>query len=325
MEDLKQCISALRQEIAQELATFSGTLAEEVRILASLRAPAAAERGDLERLGKIDAAASALEQLEREYGRRKQELEAEIAAGRAAWAEEQARAERDRKERDEAVKRQRQYEAEEYEHKRNLQREALERAWQQREAELKNREDQLERARLESAARMEQEIAAIRKEAETERRVSELRIKSLEETVARQQAELQARGAPGREAASGLDIHALTETISKRIMASVQGPLDELRSRISSIERHAADSQRGSQPLESAISMLRRQFEELHANMAADLFEFETNMKAQAAMVESTRTAMAQTDELVERVVEALETMQSAVLGHSEDRAATVH
>ena len=38
--------------------------------------------------------------------------------------------------------------------------------------------------------------------------------------------------------------------------------------------------------------------------------------------MESLRTAMSQTDDLVERVVEALESLQSTILEHSEERTA---
>ena len=56
-----------------------------------------------------------------------------------------------------------------------------------------------------------------------------------------------------------------------------------------------------------------------HANqfersVAADLLDIEESIKVQATILESARTGMSQTDDLVERVVEALESLQSAVL-----------
>ena len=47
--------------------------------------------------------------------------------------------------------------------------------------------------------------------------------------------------------------------------------------------------------------------------MVADLVDIEHNRKAQCASIESARTAMSQTDDLVERVVEALESLQTAM------------
>ena len=92
--------------------------------------------------------------------------------------------------------------------------ETLEKGWQQREAALKEREIELnrlrqetegfparlqkesqaaaEQARRETEARFEQQILMLQKDAETERRLSELRVKSLEESVERQQAQIAA-------------------------------------------------------------------------------------------------------------------------------------
>ena len=46
--------------------------------------------------------------------------------------------------------------------------------------------------------------------------------------------------------------------------------------------------------------------------------DIEESIKVQATILESARTAMSQTDDLVERVVEALESLQSAVLDSNE-------
>ena len=52
--------------------------------------------------------------------------------------------------------------------------------------------------------------------------------------------------------------------------------------------------------------------------MAADLVDIEQSLKVQSAAIESSRTAMSQTDDLVERVVEVLESLQTTVLEQSE-------
>ena len=68
------------------------------------------------------------------------------------------------------------------------------------------------------------------------------------------------------------------------------------------------------QRVEAGLDRVRRDLRELHENMALDFHEFELNLKAQSNAIESARTAMAQTDELVERVVEALDNLQASML-----------
>jgi hypothetical protein len=77
--------------------------------------------------------------------------------------------------------------------------------------------------------------------------------------------------------------------------------------------------------LDHGMESLRQENETLRTSVAEELRMFEQALKRQAATVESARTAMAQTDDLVERVVEALESLQSVVLEHSDDRAVGVN
>jgi hypothetical protein len=74
--------------------------------------------------------------------------------------------------------------------------------------------------------------------------------------------------------------------------------------------------------LQQAVELASQDTVVLRDTVTRDVGMFETALKAQAAATESVRTAMAQTDDLVERVVEALESLQSAVLDHSDERAA---
>jgi hypothetical protein len=90
--------------------------------------------------------------------------------------------------------------------------EALEKAWGQREAELREREDELTRlrregegfparlqneaetaalrVRRETEAKFEQELLVLKKDAETEKRLAELHVRTLEETLARQASQI---------------------------------------------------------------------------------------------------------------------------------------
>jgi hypothetical protein len=70
--------------------------------------------------------------------------------------------------------------------------------------------------------------------------------------------------------------------------------------------------------IERTVEEMRRHSSQFENNIAADLVDIERSMKAQSASIESSRTAMSQTDDLVERVVEALESLQTAVLDQGE-------
>jgi hypothetical protein len=236
VEGIVQRISGLGLEIARALSEVSAKLTDETQLLASVREAVALERKELERLHRIDIAATALDQMVQDYAREKQRLEAEIVAQRATWEEESARTERERKEQEEALKKQRQREIEDYEYKKNLDRkkaqdkydeevrqiekknaekqEALEKSWKQREAALKEQEEEISllrkeaadfparlqkeaaaaaaQARSETEMRLEQQTLVLRKDAEAEKRLGELRVKTLEELVARQQAQIAA-------------------------------------------------------------------------------------------------------------------------------------
>ena len=231
-----QRISGLGLELSRALADVSGKLTEEVQLLASVREAVGLERKELERLHKIDIAATALDQMVQDYTREKQHLESEIAAQRAQWEEESQRVERERKEQEESLKKQRQREIEDYEYKKTLERkkaqdkydedvrliekrnqekqETLEKGWKQREAILKEREEDLarlrkeseefparlqkeaqaaaEQSRRETEAKSEQQTMVLKKDAETEKRLAALQVKTLEDAVARQQAQIAA-------------------------------------------------------------------------------------------------------------------------------------
>jgi hypothetical protein len=72
--------------------------------------------------------------------------------------------------------------------------------------------------------------------------------------------------------------------------------------------------------LEQALDSARRHAADFENNVAADLLALEQSIQSQAAAIESARTAMGQTDDLVERLVEALESLQSTVMEQSEER-----
>ncbi|HXW14200.1 MAG TPA: hypothetical protein VEN79_06800 [Terriglobia bacterium] len=229
-------VSNLGLDVSKSLAALSGQLVQEVNRLANVREAVLLEQKELERLHKIDVAATAIDQLIQDYSRQKDQLEAEIAVQRATWAEEQKQSERERKEQEETLKKQRQREMDEYEYRKALERkkaqdkyeeemklqerankekqETLEKSWREREATLKASEEELKSLRKEAAefpARLqresekaaaeavrgaeqksEQRFLILSKDSEGEKRLAELRIKTLEENLTRQSAQMAA-------------------------------------------------------------------------------------------------------------------------------------
>src|SRR5215831_13990916 len=236
VEAVVQRISGLGLEVSRALAQISEKLTEEVRLLATVREGVALEKGELERLHKIDVAATALDHMVEEYAQEKERLESEMGAQRQAWEEETARLERERKEQEESLRKQRQREIEDYEYRKNLERkkaqdkyeedvrardkknreqqEGLEKSWQIRETAMKEREEELAglkkeveafparlqkeieaaalKAHKEVEARLEHQMVLAKRDAEAEKRLAELRAKTLEETLARNAAHIAA-------------------------------------------------------------------------------------------------------------------------------------
>ena len=76
--------------------------------------------------------------------------------------------------------------------------------------------------------------------------------------------------------------------------------------------------------VEGTLQDLSNRSAALQENLAADLSGIEESLAKHGAAIDSARAAMAQTDDLVERVVEALELLQSSVLDQHEEHAALI-
>lgn len=74
--------------------------------------------------------------------------------------------------------------------------------------------------------------------------------------------------------------------------------------------------------IEQTSESVRQQAANFAENAALQLHAIEQTVRSQADALESARTALAQTDDLVERVVEALDSLQTIVLERSEERTA---
>jgi hypothetical protein len=268
VETAVQRISTLSLEIGKALSGLSESLVQEVDRLASLREAAELERRELERLHKIDVAATALDQLCDEYARQEEQLSSKMEAQTSRWEEERKATEQERREQEETLKKQRQREAEEYEYKKLLERkkaqdkyeeeqrvqdkknketqENLDKSWKQREAELKEREQELLRLRKEAEAfpaqlqqaitkaaeeakratetQMEQQMVLLKKDAESEARLAQQRIQTLEATVsgsAAQLATLQRQLEEAKAQVQDIAVRAIESTSGAKALAHV--------------------------------------------------------------------------------------------------------
>lgn len=195
VEGTVERISRLGIEVSRALAGISEKLVDEVNRLTTLRAAVELESTELERLHKIDVAATALDLLVQEYAKQKTQFETEMAAQQSVWEETVENTERDRKEQEDGLKKQRQREIDEYEYKKNLERkraqdkyeeeirqqekknqerqDALGKSWAQREAVLREQEEELQRLRKEGAefpTRLEREVQRASAQASKEAR-----------------------------------------------------------------------------------------------------------------------------------------------------------
>jgi hypothetical protein len=234
VEAVAQRISALGIDVSKALASVSNQLVAEVNQLTQLREAVALEQKELERLHQIDVTATAIGHLVEDYQNQRQQLESEMVSQRTAWIEEKQAAAREQKEIDEAVRKQRQRESDDYEYKKALERkkaqdsydesvrlqqkqntekqQTLEKSWAEREGALQTRERELselraqvdtlparlkeerDRATSEATAsirsQFEQQIALLKKDAENDRKLSEMKIQSLESGSAHQLAQI---------------------------------------------------------------------------------------------------------------------------------------
>ena len=265
VEGVVQKISGLGLEISKALAELSGKLVSEVDRLSTVREAVALETKELERLHKIDIAATALDQLIQDYRLQKETLEAEISSQRTAWAEEERERDRAQKELEENLKKQRQRETEEYEYKKALERkkaqdkydedvrllekknkekqEALEKSWQQREAALKEKEEELARLKRdvdEFPARLKKETDAAAASA----------VKMTEQRL-EQQMLLFKKDAEADKRLAELQIKALQDVVSRQVaeIEILQKQLEEAKKQVQDIAVKAIEGASGAKAL----------------------------------------------------------------------------
>jgi|SRR5215831_20813288 len=132
------------------------------------------------------------------------------------------------------------------------------------------------------------------------------------------------------------------EGVLAEMQRSANSTLDDLRTELSVTRQRASDPVPASSSralnhigdgldavedrikrIEATVDGVRRHIATLHESIAADFKDFETNLASHNAAILSARTAMSQTDDLVERVVEALEALQTSTIQTPEEAATT--
>jgi chromosome segregation ATPase len=113
--------------------------------------------------------------------------------------------------------------------------------------------------------------------------------------------------------------------VSEAALARIEGTVQALSARVEAIEKGIGAIQDRVVRSEQEADAAKQQVGVLHSSIAEDFVAFEQSLRKQDKAVDSARTAMAQTDDLVERLVEALEALQSTVLERSGEWSASVN
>ena len=106
--------------------------------------------------------------------------------------------------------------------------------------------------------------------------------------------------------------------IQSAIETQVETRLGSQETAVARLHQSVATSAERVSRAERMIELGEKRTDEFAANTAVQLHALEQTVRAQAAALEAARAALAQTDDLVERVVEALDSLQSTVLERSE-------
>jgi predicted nucleic acid-binding Zn-ribbon protein len=114
-------------------------------------------------------------------------------------------------------------------------------------------------------------------------------------------------------------VQANTETTER--FTSVEGSVGSVRDRVIHVDELVAPMGARLQGVEAGVNSANQHAAGERDRMLADIQVLEAQLKEHAAAIESSRSAAAQTDDLVERVVEALESLQSSILEQPADEA----
>jgi len=166
------------------------------------------------------------------------------------------------------------------------------------------------RLMLASARRRESHVTIARKENDPTLRAG---LRELEAAVAKRLEEHEKSVAASLKAAR--EEQGAAQQAACDALAQLRAELGGLGAHISAAEQRA---NRAEQTLDEAY----REIMQAHGAVAADFGQLRETVAAQAQALESAKSTMAKTDDLVERVVEALDALQNMVLEQAEARAA---
>jgi chromosome segregation ATPase len=113
--------------------------------------------------------------------------------------------------------------------------------------------------------------------------------------------------------------------LGERLVARVEESLQAAEQRLAALEQASQSIAERLALAEQNYQTLRDHAAALQESMAADLGDLNQKLHSQAGAIESARTAVSQTDDLVERIVEALELLQASVAEQAGERAAAVN
>ena len=139
-----------------------------------------------------------------------------------------------------------------------------------------------------------------------------LELKLLAVSASRAAAAATPRRDPNAEAIAALRLEL------QQMEARFNARIDAVMNRVQNLEQAEPVVVPDTTPLHQAIEGIQQQVGQLHQMVGEDFMNFEKTLQAHAGAIDSTRTAMAQTDDLVERVVEALESLQTTVLENAQ-------
>jgi hypothetical protein len=223
MDSVTDAVSTTQVEVQQALASVSASLTQQLQKLRSIEDAIQLRREELNRLHSIEVTASTLDDLQAEIGQTREQWEDEEAAKKRLAAEQQSERNKQWKREEEDYLYRKQLEHRKLEdafsasmaqqEKANREKqEQLEKQWTEREAELKKREQELAELRLfkdnhpevvkkevnaavavaTNSVKKEYEtkIVLAAKDSETDKRLAEQEIRSLNETIKKQQIQL---------------------------------------------------------------------------------------------------------------------------------------
>jgi hypothetical protein len=101
---------------------------------------------------------------------------------------------------------------------------------------------------------------------------------------------------------------------SERAAARIEALAESVEARLQILEQARGAEQEWCGRIEASIEAFDKDGAALRDSVTNDLRGYDRTLKNHASSIDSARTAIAQTDDLVERVVEALEALQSTIL-----------